>query len=124
MKKKLAIGIMGLFLLTTIYPLSAVGSILKNDIDEGNFVSTNDDWHLSIVIKNVYMEDCIDETLTQTDNYADWYFNIWVSGGEDDDGDDYWHHVCPPDKWKLEQYNKQHQWAIGNQEEIQIKIEK
>jgi len=127
-KKITTIIIVGLFLITIFNSISAVELNVENektnqDYDEPLILmNSSDDRHMTLKIKYVGMQDCVDLDGGQLNNYADWYFKIWVDQGTDDNGDDYWEPWLPEGNWELRP-KIDHTWNIGQNERVNIRLE-
>ena len=123
-KKIIAICLLSMFLLSSINGVSK--SIAKEELRK-NLVSTNnEDLELTITLKYLEMLDYIDYEIWRPDpsnKYADFYYRIWVYGGIDSDGDNYWEPHLPDDIIYDDNVGKKHTWNVGDKTEVNIKVE-
>jgi hypothetical protein len=121
-KKKICITIMGIFLLIISSSIPVIGINTEKIIDDQNLETSNGDWHVTIKVKYLGMQDCVDMDGSQLNNHADWYWKIWVSLDDTYTDDEKWEDECPEDKWEYRP-NKENTWNIGNAEEVNIRME-
>jgi len=123
MKKKIiSFGIISLFLLSSITITSATN--IRNDPNDPVISSMGEDVTLQISLLKIIMKDYIDQGIMGSNNkYADFYFKIWVYGGKDNSGDNFWRYDMPDDIQQCNNIDAKHTWNIGQREEVKIKIE-
>ena len=122
-KKIIKIIVFSILLNLIMAPITAIGLKVNSSDGEEPEVMMFEDRHVTIKLRYLEMLDNIDWDIGQGDNkYADFRYKIWVFGGIDGNGDDYWEVNLPDDIKKLDNVNKEHEWSIGDKDEVEIKI--